>query len=461
MPTVAGQTQAPTPVITLTPTQPTNSPTVPTFAPTLPPILPSNESLVTLIQARASQITSNLLQSQQPDGSMATSKVYTATDLMNGVQAAINGIAGSTFISDGVEGKLNLAAFLAESMEETILYDACDENSWDNVGGGNIYPAANACGQLGQDYASYHCSAAEAAMECPALPGYSTEAVTNAQWYGAPAPLFCAPVSQVPQAPGWNINIECNEPWASPPQNCSVYPGQKAGGFDYSQPYPNAAGQTTLENCCWWGRGVIQLSGPCNIGKLNYFLGAAAAGRGLANTPFPDVDFCADPEVICSSTKYPELKWVSGLFYWMTEVQSYDSGGWSYQAEISALAANADDASARAAFINGVSGIVNRGSPFATDVDGGATRASNFELAWAVIGPTALAIVEGGNGEVILPQQPSSGNMAGTAGAMVGGVAAVALVVVARKRTRANQQQQREASTTTEMTAKNPTFNHA
>ena len=34
-----------------------------------------------------------------------------------------------------VYGLVNVAAFLAQSMKETIQYDACDENSWDLVGG--------------------------------------------------------------------------------------------------------------------------------------------------------------------------------------------------------------------------------------------------------------------------------------------------------------------------------------
>ncbi len=40
-------------------------------------------------------------------------------------------------------------------MQETIQYDACDENNWSNQAttattGGDAYPATAACGQLGQ-----------------------------------------------------------------------------------------------------------------------------------------------------------------------------------------------------------------------------------------------------------------------------------------------------------------------
>ena len=68
---------------------------------------------------------------------------------------AAEGVAGKKFYigDDDVEnghvyGLVNIAAFLAQSMKETIQYDACDENSWDLVGG--KYALSNACGQLGQ-----------------------------------------------------------------------------------------------------------------------------------------------------------------------------------------------------------------------------------------------------------------------------------------------------------------------
>jgi hypothetical protein len=37
-------------------------------------------------------------------------------------------------------GLVNVAAFLAQAMKETIRYDACDENSWDRVGAMEMYP---------------------------------------------------------------------------------------------------------------------------------------------------------------------------------------------------------------------------------------------------------------------------------------------------------------------------------
>jgi hypothetical protein len=116
----------------------------------------------------------------------------------------------------------------------------------------------------------------------------------------------------------------------------------------------------------WWGRGVIQTSGVCNFGKLNYYLGKRAFLEGRESR-YPDIDFCRDPEVICTSEEHKELKWIAGFFYWVDQVQPYDSGGWNYLAELKKFV---NDGMTGDAFINSVSGIVNRGchNPVRTNI---------------------------------------------------------------------------------------------
>merc|ERR1719262_133897 len=64
-------------------------------------------------------------------------------------------------------GMVNIAAFLAQAMQETIRYNASDENNWSDkaavqeAGGGEIYSATSSCGQLRQSYQDYTCSAEE------------------------------------------------------------------------------------------------------------------------------------------------------------------------------------------------------------------------------------------------------------------------------------------------------------
>jgi len=115
-----------------------------------------------------------------------------------------------------------------------------------------------------------------------------------------------------------------------------------------------------------------------NFGKLNYYLGARAKREGRP-TPYGEIDFCKDPEAICSSKKFDELKWLAGMFYWIESVQGYDVGGWNYMDELRSFV---DGGLKDRKFIDAVSGIVNRGChnpPCGTGaVDGGPERYNNF-----------------------------------------------------------------------------------
>ena len=126
------------------------------------------------------------------------------------------------------------------------------------------------------------------------------------------------------------------------------------------------------------GRGVIQTTGVCNFGKLNYYLGTRAAEEGR-DSRYPSINFCETPDAICSSKEYPELKWIAGLFYWVESLQTYNVDGWNYLDELHKYV---DGGMVGTYFIDAVSGIVNRGChdpPCASGgVDGGAERAANF-----------------------------------------------------------------------------------
>jgi len=140
-----------------------------------------------------------------------------------------------------------------------------------------------------------------------------------------------------------------------------------------------------VEGCCYWGRGVIQTTGICNFGKLNYYLGKRAADEGRSSR-YPQLDFCLDPGIICASKEHTELKWIAGMFYWVESLQSYDEGGWNY---INELHKFVDGGMAGSSFIDAVSGIVNRGChnpPCGTGpVDGALERAGNFNKVLGIL----------------------------------------------------------------------------
>ena len=130
---------------------------------------------------------------------------------------------------------------------------------------------------------------------------------------------------------------------------------------------------------------MIQTTGVCNFGKLNYFLGKRAHDEGR-DSRYPEIDFCRDPQIICSSEEHKELKWIAGMFYWIESLQSYNVGGWDY---ITELKKYVDNGMADNSFIDAVSGIVNRGChnpPCAAGpVDGGFERSENFKKVLSTI----------------------------------------------------------------------------
>jgi hypothetical protein len=212
-------------------------------------------------------------------------------------------------------------------------------------------------------------------------------ALTNAKWYGAPTSLFCAPTSVTGINLGyWDTLSGACQPSTTTPlftrpdeyiqklttdmsTTCQFYAGQKggkpvavAGGAYNSVAGPDA--RNDVEGCCWWGRGVIQLTGRCNVGKLNKVL----IGSGFLKD---GDDLCKDPGIICGS-KYPTLKWISGMIFWCSEVMSYNEEGYSYTDDLKKFASMMEkDAQGTVSnmswtngtFIYSVSGIVNRGCP--------------------------------------------------------------------------------------------------
>jgi len=414
----------PTPKPPPSPKPPSPSPTPPGPA---PPPLPPGQLLDLMIAQLNSSNYKGVFQYQTPTGGWLPSTLYTWEDMIAGVKImATQGIGNqSLYIGEGHNfkyGLVNLAAFLGESMKETIMYNACDENNWSDPAeatkvGGAPYPSSASCGQGGQSYQDYKCSASDDAiaggkMACDYDPTMEMRAHTQAEWYGAPPKMFCGPKAKLPKAPKWNYagpwcpqkggygyktpfpsDVSLDDvyfPYVSKGGSCQDYDPIKSGGWEMcgangcsNPPAPifNQTGRTDTEGCCWWGRGVIQTTGTCNFGKLNYYMGARGHAEGR-KVLFPEMNFCKNPEAICAPESPPQLKWIAGFFYWLNSVQSYvDKDGWRYMDHLK----NWTDAGMKIedeSFINACSGIVNRGCynpPCGGNVmDGGKERAANF-----------------------------------------------------------------------------------
>eukprot|EP00579_Thalassiosira_antarctica_P011373 CAMPEP_0201918770 /NCGR_PEP_ID=MMETSP0903-20130614/7834_1 /ASSEMBLY_ACC=CAM_ASM_000552 /TAXON_ID=420261 /ORGANISM="Thalassiosira antarctica, Strain CCMP982" /LENGTH=1230 /DNA_ID=CAMNT_0048455143 /DNA_START=36 /DNA_END=3725 /DNA_ORIENTATION=+ len=378
--------------------RPTVSPTaraVPTTPnPTLPPNTRSpsaNLGIEDALEFAKKDINRKLFVYQSGWSDWIPSTQYRYDGFLRGLQVMyLEGVGDMTFYLgedvSGMEGTkvglVNIAAFLSQSMKETIKYNACDENNWDVIDG--TYPLSNACGQLEQSYQDYSCPPGTEHMQCDVDPTMTQKANTQANWYGAPGPLFCGPTSKYPFVGYWDYSHTCDFPWKDPPEYCTDYEGQKGGKFVNEEAVENRNGRTDVEGCCWWGRGVIQTTGICNFGMLNYYLGKRAADEGR-DSRYPHIDFCKDPGAVCSREDHPELKWIAGMFYWIRSLQTYDEG-WNYFDNLKSFVRGGmtDDA-----FIDAVSGIVNRGChnpPCGSGpLDGGYERKENFKKVLEVL----------------------------------------------------------------------------
>jgi hypothetical protein len=192
-----------------------------------------------------------------------------------------------------VYGLVNIAAFLAQAMTESIIYDACDEinvqplpNSTDDGKGLDDgldhfrFPISNACGQNGRSYQDEQCKRTEDSLyDCATqlniedFVSMEITAFSHSSWRGAPAPFYCGPKSSYKMTGFWNAAI---------------------GRENDTIPLANDDGRTDVESCCWWGRGcLLSVKGTCLLGKLNYHIRAHKAKRdGRSTAMFPGETKC-------------------------------------------------------------------------------------------------------------------------------------------------------------------------
>mmetsp|Transcript_949 Transcript_949/g.2041 ORF Transcript_949/g.2041 Transcript_949/m.2041 type:complete len:1224 (-) Transcript_949:127-3798(-) len=244
---------------------------------------------------------------------------------------------GDPYMKHGQKyGLSNIALFLSNGLELSIEEDeTCDELNEHQVSG--KLPISNACGQRGLSYQNMVC-VDDPDMACPVDTNMYITAVTARREFGAAPALQCGPKYRIPSTGYWDFSMV---------QESEL------------EAYANDNARVDVEGCCWWGRGVLQTKGTCSFGRLNYYLGKRAADEGRESL-FSEIDFCSNPEAVCgsASTTKHELLWMSGLFHWIDQVQSYDKGGFNYMNELHAFA---DGGMRDAVFIKRVRAIVQVG----------------------------------------------------------------------------------------------------
>jgi len=202
-------------------------------------------------------------------------------------------------------GLANVAAFLAHSKTLAVHDGICDEQNVDGVEG--KFPLSNSCGQNGVSYQNMRCALEESFMECPPDPSLQMSAVRSLASNGGGAgkksvpPFFCGPREHFP---------------------FTGYYDAETDSVRNEEPFANRAGRTDVQACCWWGRGAAQVKGTCMYGKLNYYIGARAKEEGRRSL-FPGIDFCKDPQAVCSGQYSYSLMWVTAMLSWVELVQNH------------------------------------------------------------------------------------------------------------------------------------------
>ena len=282
------------------------------------------------LHSKRSKIEGNILISEnnELEGMPYFSQSYQFDSFISALRiTAKYGIADSKFFfvsepQNGLRGfyagLVNLAAFFANAMVESISLDSCDEIHLEKNASIGGYAASDACGQNGRDYGAEVCPIWQSFITCPVdteLEMQATISPTNE----APFLLDTPP----------------------PPLQCRS--------------------ETNTSGCCFWGRGALSTRNVCNMGKLNFHIGKRAWDESRPAT-YPSIDFCGNPELICTHNKTMEIRWVVGMFEWIDRVQDYydSKTDWGYREELYKFldgGLNEIDDS----FIESVNNIVGRG----------------------------------------------------------------------------------------------------
>lgn len=214
------------------------SPTIsPSYTPSTFPSYAPSISKASIIQdtllTKRSLIENYVLVSYTSNGLSYPSRQYTFTDFYQALQLVIlqgfgpdvNFLTNEGDAKSFQYGLVNVAAFLAQAMAESIQYDACDELNWEEVAG--RYAISNSCGQEGRSYQHEICSLEQSYMSCPVDIEMEMTGISSGSGVRAPPPLTCGPGSGAGYYAGyWDTEL----------------------GIEVADvPYSNANGRTDIE----------------------------------------------------------------------------------------------------------------------------------------------------------------------------------------------------------------------
>ena len=106
--------------------------------------------------------------------------------------------------------------------------------------------------------------------------------------------------------------------------------------------------------CCWWGRGMLQMTYQCDYGDFQQNWGSYYQVPDRE-----DINLCANPGQVCSD-EFPEMKYLTGLFTWVQKV--VHNPGFDFMQELTDWVDNDRDYSP-GGFVDRVGGALVHGDP--------------------------------------------------------------------------------------------------
>jgi len=110
-------------------------------------------------------------------------------------------------------------------------------------------------------------------------------------------------------------------------------------------------------DCCWWGRGMLQMRHQCDYGDYQAHWGGLSVPAER-----PAVNLCNNPGQVCSDD-YPELRFLTGLYTWVRDVIHAEDPTFDFIAELKQWVNGNMDMRSNGNFVDRVGGVLMYGDP--------------------------------------------------------------------------------------------------
>ncbi|CAB9528663.1 F5/8 type C domain [Seminavis robusta] len=146
------------------------------------------------------------------------------------------------------------------------------------------------------------------------------------------------------------------------PAGCAVQPPVELIQSDAKEPSRQmtcglSVESITSRDCCWWGRGMLQMTHQCDYGDYQSKWGSQQPAEQR-----PPTDLCANPGQVCDDD-FPELRFLTGLYLWVRDVVHAEDPSFDFIKELQEWVDSKMDMRENGNFVDRVGGVLLYGDP--------------------------------------------------------------------------------------------------